>query len=81
MQRGSPGSTADNEQVLKLNEDGDILGEYPSPLHQSLMQCPAPDACHSLPMELMTMEMIWEDATAFPGLLPAQTLAGKLRPS
>ena len=78
LQRGSPGTTADKERVLNLNEDGDILGESPSPLHQSLKQYPSPKVCYSLPMELVMMMMIWDDATTLPGLLPAQTLAGKM---
>ena len=78
MQRGSPGTTVDKEKVFKFNEDGDILGEAPSPLHQSLEQCPSQEVCHSLPMELVMKMKMWDDATAIPGLLPAQTLAGEM---
>ena len=72
-QRGSPGTTVDKEKVLNFIEAGDILGEDPSPLPQSLEQCHSPEACHS-PIELM---MTVGEATEVPGLLPAQTLAGK----
>ena len=75
-QRGSLGTTVDKEQVFKFLKAGDILGEEDesSPLPQSLQQCHSPDDCHS-PIELMMMA---GEATEVPGLLPAQTLAGKV---